>query len=636
MLTYFDPQPAHAELPAVFASPFDPAPPHPLARRAADELATQLRAGRFAIDVATLDAPGGGKMFGVLVVADADGRIGYLRAFSGMLAGAWNLAGFAPPLFDAAARDAMWPAGQAELRAHELALRALDASPEQAAARAALGAHDARVADELAALDARHRVNRARRRVERDQLHAQAAIDLAQAGESAVLRDPREVAAIDLAQAGESAVPRDPPEVAAIDLAQAGERAVLRDPREVAASELASPGERTAPPDPRDDREPPAAATAARLHALDQESRGDAAERKRLEAAGAEQRGPLAEAVAAFQRERTRLERLRADESRDLMKQVHDTYVIANARGERQPLRELFAPGEPPAGAGDCAGPKLLGEAYRRGLTPLALAEVWWGAPPATGGRHASSFYPSCRGKCGPILPHMLEGLPLAAAHVFGGGPIASVEPQVVFEDAWIVVVDKPIGLLSVPGRSGSLRDSVQTRLRARYPDATGPLVVHRLDLDTSGLLLAAKDEATYTALQAQFARREVDKRYIAILDGVLAADRGIVELPIRVDLDDRPRQIHDPAHGKSAVTEWSVLERRATTTRVALMPRTGRTHQLRLHAAHPLGIGAPIVGDRLYGKTRDPSRMMLHAERLAFVHPHTGERIELERAAPF
>ncbi len=577
-VTYFDPQPAAAELPTVFASPFDHAAPHPLARRAADELAGMLRAGAFGIDPVALDAPGGGKMFGVLVVADRDGRIGYLRAFSGMLTGAWELAGFAPPLFDAAARDAMWPAGQAELRAHELALRALDGSPAQAAARAALATHDARVADDLAGLDARHRINRARRRRERDQLEAERA---------AGARD---------AVAGSAPAPH--------------------------ATERRG-----------DDH---ATTVAARLHALDQESRADAAERKRFDAANAELRGPLAESVAAFERERTRLERLRADESRDLMKQVHDTYVIANARGEQRPLRDLFAPGEPPAGAGDCAGPKLLGEAYRRSLTPLALAEIWWGAPPATGGRHAGTFYPSCRGKCGPILPHMLDGLPVASSPVFGGGPFAPTEPQVVFEDAWLVVVDKPVGLLSVPGRSGALRDSVQTRLRARYPAATGPLVVHRLDLDTSGLLLAAKDEVTHAALQAQFARREVDKRYIAWLEGVVAGDAGVVDLALRVDLDDRPRQIHDPIHGKAAITEWLVIERRAQTTRVALIPKTGRTHQLRVHAAHPRGLGAPIVGDRLYGRVHDQPRLMLHAERLAFVHPHTGERIELVRPAPF
>lgn len=624
VVTYFDPQPAVAELPTVFASPFGHTPPHPLARRAADELATMLRAGAFAVSVAELDARGGGKMFGVLVVADREGRIGYLRAFSGMLAGQWELPGFAPPLFDAAVRDVMWPAGQAELRAHELALRALDTSPELAAARAELTALDARVAEELAALDATHRVRRARRRIERDRLEANRA---------AAARAARDL------EATRGADPRD----------EADRAAHVHAAADLEANGAADAGAAAFGDGNRTDAE-----VAARLHALDQESRGDAAERKRLEAARAETRGPLAERVATFERERTRLERLRADESRDLMKQVHDTYMITSARGERRALRDLFASGEPPAGAGDCAGPKLLGEAYRLGLRPLALAEVWWGAPPATGGRHAGVFYPSCRGKCGPILPHMLDGLAVAEPPVFGGGPIATAQPPVVFEDEWIVVVDKPVGLLSVPGRSGALRDSVQTRLRARYPEASGPLVVHRLDLDTSGLLLAAKDLATYAALQAQFARREIDKRYIAWLDGVVAADAGVVDLPIRVDLDDRPRQIHDPLHGKAAITEWSVLERGPRATRVALIPKTGRTHQLRVHAAHPRGIGVPIVGDRLYGRSHaepvvaadqgietphpraDEPRLMLHAERLAFVHPHTGERIELERAAPF
>ena len=304
---------------------------------------------------------------------------------------------------------------------------------------------------------------------------------------------------------------------------------------------------------------------------------------------------------------------------------------MTSARGERRPLRALFAPGEPPSGAGDCAGPKLLGHAYRLGAAPLALAEFWWGAPPAAGGRRAGEFYPSCRGKCGPLLPFMLDGLAHAAAPVFGAAAVAADEPRVVFEDAWLVVVDKPCGLLSVPGRDARLHDSAITRLRARWPGATA---VHRLDLDTSGLLVAAKDPATHAALQRAFARREVDKRYVAWLDGRVAGDRGTVALALRVDLDDRPRQIVDPEHGRPAITEWCVVERAASRTRVELVPRTGRSHQLRVHAAHPLGLGAPIVGDRLYG--RPAARLALHAEALAFCHPHTGRRIALARPAPF
>lgn len=537
LIAYFDPRPE--AVPARLPSPFDPGEPHPLARRAAEELIAQL-AGRAGRD--GLNAPGGGKMFGVLVVAAPGGRIGYLRGFSGMLDGSWHVPGFVPPLFDAAAHGAFWPAGQAQLHALELRLRAIAASPDQAAARAEHAAMAARQAAARAALRARHRDRRADRQAARQ-----------------------------------------------------------------------------------------ASRDAAALHALDQASRGDAAERRRLALAHAAERAAVTARLEASDRERGDLEQRRAETSRALMKQLHDSYLITSARGERRPLRDLFAPGEPPSGAGDCAGPKLLGHAYRLGATPLALAELWWGAPPATGGRRAGQFYPSCRGKCGPLLPFMLDGLPCAAPPVFGAAPIAADEPRVVFEDRWLVVVDKPCGLLSVPGRDAALHDSVVTRLGAHHPGAT---CVHRLDLDTSGLIVVAKDPATHAAVQRAFARREVDKRYVAWLDGAVAGDRGTVDLPLRVDLDDRPRQLVDPEHGKPAITEWRVVERTASRTRVHLVPRTGRSHQLRVHAAHPLGLGAPIIGDRLYG--RAAARLALHAEALAFTHPHTGRRIALERPAPF
>ena len=542
-VAWFDPPPR--AWPGALASPFDPAPPHPLARRAAEALIAWIR-GRARID-AQLAAPGGGKMFGVLVVRAPDGRVGWLRAFSGMLDGAWHLPGFAPPLYDPNARDAFWPAGQDRLRGLDDALRAIDDDPANVAAHAAHAALAARHADEVAALAALHRARRADR-------HAA--------------------------------------------------RAATQDP--------------------------------AARHALDQASRADTAEQRRLLARHASERSDLEPPLAALATTRAALERERADESRALMRQVHDAYRIVNARGERADLRALFAPGEPPGGAGDCAAPKLLAHAYRLGLAPLALAELWWGAPPLTGGRRAGQFYPACRGKCGPILPFMLGGVAHAAAPVFGADPIAADEPRAVFEDDWLVVVDKPCGLLSVPGRTGLLTDSVLTRLRARYPDLAELSIVHRLDLDTSGLVIVAKRAATHAALQRAFAARAIDKRYAAWLDGAVTADHGLVELPLRVDLDDRPRQIVDPIHGKAARTEWRVVAREPGRTRVALVPRTGRTHQLRVHAAHPAGIGAPIAGDRLYGRATADDRLALHAEALAFTHPHTGARIELCRPAPF
>jgi tRNA pseudouridine32 synthase/23S rRNA pseudouridine746 synthase len=286
----------------------------------------------------------------------------------------------------------------------------------------------------------------------------------------------------------------------------------------------------------------------------------------------------------------------------------------------------LFAPETPPGGAGDCAGPKLLAAAYRLGLRPLVMAELWLG-PPA-GGRMPGTFYPACRKKCGKVLPFMLEGLDVEPAPLFGADPPGD-GLQVVWEDAQLVVIDKPVGLLAVPGRHARLRDSVLARLRARDP---GAQVVHRLDLDTSGLMLAARNLAAQAALQRQFAERSIDKRYIAWLEGDVAGEAGVIELPLRVDVDDRPRQIHDPLLGKPARTTWRVLERRGGRTRVALEPHTGRTHQLRVHAA--LGLGAPVVGDRLYG--RDDARLLLHAESLAFTHPTTGERITLTSPAPF
>jgi tRNA pseudouridine32 synthase/23S rRNA pseudouridine746 synthase len=316
------------------------------------------------------------------------------------------------------------------------------------------------------------------------------------------------------------------------------------------------------------------------------------------------------------------------------MKRIHDTYVVPNARGERRPLRALFAPGEPPSGAADCAAPKLLAHALTHGLRPLALAEFWWGAPPPSGGRVSGAFYAACRDKCGPLLPFMLDGLRIASPRAFSPPAVVTESLAIVFEDAWIVVVDKPRGLLSVPGRDASVTDSVLARLRARYPHATGPLLVHRLDLDTSGLLVAALDPRTHAALQRQFARREVQKRYVAWVEGHVRGERGTIDFPMRVDLHDRPRQIHDPVHGKSAVTEWQVLERSGERTRVAFFPRTGRTHQLRVHAAHPLGLGTPIVGDRLYG--HQDVRLFLHAESLSFRHPETGRLVSFERRAPF
>ncbi|MCP4446760.1 MAG: RluA family pseudouridine synthase [Myxococcales bacterium] len=314
--------------------------------------------------------------------------------------------------------------------------------------------------------------------------------------------------------------------------------------------------------------------------------------------------------------------------SNALLAKIQDGYHIRDATGAACSLSSLYA-AEAPGGSGDCAGPKLLDYAYQHGLTPIAFAEFWWGAPPPGGGRHSGQFYPACRGKCGPLLAFMLQGLQHDAAPLFGSEVPQKSPPETIYEDAHIFAVNKPEPLLSVPGATSELRDSALTRLRDAW-DATGkPLHVHRLDRDTSGVLLLAKTREAHKAMQALFAERHIEKRYVAWLDGQVTRDRGSISLSLRVDLEDRPRQIVDPINGKEATTEYEVLERRNDRTKVAFYPRTGRTHQLRVHAAHVQGLAAPIIGDRLYGKPA--SRLYLHAESLRFAHPVSGEPVCLE-----
>ncbi|HET9452476.1 MAG TPA: RluA family pseudouridine synthase [Aggregicoccus sp.] len=486
LLTYFEPQPGAAELPAQLASPFEPAEPHPLAQRAARALQARLRGG--APEARGLQQRGGGKMFGVLVVSAPDGRVGYLCAFSGMLEGRWWVPGFAPPLFDAAARDAFWPAAEAELDAY--------------------GAQ-----------------------------HAEWV-------------------------------------------------------------------------------------------------RAEEEGRQRLGAAPAQERSALAASLAALEARRTQLEQLRAERSRQLWRQLARTYVFSNARGEQRTLDALFPAEAPPGGAGDCAAPKLLGLAYRHGLRPLALAEFWWGAAPLTGERQEGAFYAACARKCGRVLPFMLEGLAPGPAPRPAPPPIGEDQPHPVYEDPWLLVVDKPAGLLCVPGRHAPGRDSALVRLRRRHAQGAALRVVNGLDTDCSGLLLLARDAQTHALLQRQFARREAEQRFAALLEGHVEGEAGGIALPLRSDPADRARQCVDAQHSQRALTDWQVTRRTGAHTRVALISRTHRPHQLRLHAAHPRGLAAPIVGDRLYG--RAGPRLLLHAEALTLVHPHTGQRLVLQSPAPF
>ena len=258
------------------------------------------------------------------------------------------------------------------------------------------------------------------------------------------------------------------------------------------------------------------------------------------------------------------------------------------------------------------------------------MAEFWWGASPAGEVRHHGHFYPACRSKCKPILDFMLQGLDVEDNPL--EQPQQDTVLDTVYDDRWLTVLNKPSGMLTVPGKA--LEDSLLTRYQAAHPEAHGPIVVHRLDQETSGLVIFAKDKATHKALQQQFEQHTISKRYIALLDGLVMQDEGVIDLPIRPDVDDRPRQRVDREHGRPAVTRYRVLERNDGVTRISLEPLTGRTHQLRVHASHPLGLNCPIVGDRLYGRTA--RRLMLHARSITFVHPATGETLSLTCSPDF
>lgn len=342
----------------------------------------------------------------------------------------------------------------------------------------------------------------------------------------------------------------------------------------------------------------------------------------------------LNEAVVAFENQLFNLKEKRKNMSNTLQGEIFDSYYFLNYNKEKRSLQSIFQntiDHKPPAGAGECAAPKLLQFAFENDLNPVCLGEFWWGASPKSEVRVHKQVYPACRGKCEPILGHMLNGVEMDENPMLQN-PAEDKELNIVFEDEYIVVVNKPAEFLSVPGKT--ISDSVYTRMKEKYREATGPLIVHRLDMSTSGIILLAKDKNVHKHLQKQFIKRNVQKRYVALLDGLVKEDTGTIDLPLRVDLDDRPRQLVCYEHGKRAVTKWEVVERRNNQTLIYFYPITGRTHQLRVHAAHSLGLNAPIVGDDLYGKKE--TRLHLHAQFLQFIHPITKEAIKIKVDADF
>lgn len=369
---------------------------------------------------------------------------------------------------------------------------------------------------------------------------------------------------------------------------------------------------------------------------LIRESQFQKAEYKRLERSWKARITTQQTQTEDWERRISALKSERKTRSAALQQKLFEQFGMLNYRGELKNLCEIFGQTvhkTPPAGAGECAAPKLLQQAYLHGWKPIAMAEFWWGDSPKTEIRHHGHYYPACKGKCEPILQHMLQGLQVEENPMLKRMQVPSKNLEIVYEDPWLSVINKPAGMLSVPGKEDAV--SVYSLMREQYPEADGPLTVHRLDMATSGLMLIAKTKRVHQNLQAQFKNRLVRKRYVALLEGVVPKDKGTVDLPLCLNPLDRPRQMVHTEHGKPAITDYQVLERLdGKRTRIAFYPRTGRTHQLRIHAAHPLGLHCPIIGDELYGEKAE--RLYLHAEYLEFTHPITGETVRITKEAEF
>ena len=608
MIHFFKKPVSHLALPEKFTYPFHYTP-HPLCVLAAEEVKEYIASRKeWQEELAS------GKMFGVLIVQTDNGitnneenQIGYLAAFSGNLAGKNLHPYFVPPVYDLLQPEGFFKIEEEQISAINIRIRELENSGS-------------------------YLNSKEKWKIETEQ--AKAVLNQAKA-ELKMAKEAREI-------------------------------------RRQSSPELSEEEQAS----------------------LIRESQYQKAEYKRLEKEWKKRLEELETEVRHFDIEIERLKTERKERSAALQRKLFEQFRMLNAQGEVKDLYTIFeqtVQKVPPAGAGECALPKLLQYAYLHQLKPLAMAEFWWGDSPKNEIRHHGYYYPSCKGKCEPILQHMLQGLEVDENPLLN--PVHEEEElEIVFEDEWLLVVNKPAGMLSVPGKAED-RDSVYHRLKKKYPEATGPIIVHRLDMATSGLLLVAKTKEVHQDLQAQFANRSIKKRYVAVLDGTIikteketkpiaekailiaketvstkktakaerTGNTGRIELPLCLNPLDRPRQMVSRKHGKEAITEYQIISESEKNTsesentfnesnridesessinesrkytRIIFYPLTGRTHQLRVHAAHPEGLGCPILGDELYGKKAD--RLYLHAEYIEFRHPIYGDILCIQKEADF
>lgn len=541
-------------LPERFTFPFY-YQPHPLCLLAVKELQTHLATQtqwqhNFGL---TADKDNViGKMFGVLIVRNKQGEIGYLSAFSGKLADKNHWPKFVPPIFDMLAEDSFFLSGQKAINLLNEQIKVLEENPQLLRLEKSLAEQIEASAGQIQAQRQRMIENRKTRKIRRLQaektLENEAFVFVKDELSKESIQDKNQLR----------------------DLTLYWEARVLNAVKD-----------------------------------LDK-----------------------------IKNELSTLKQKRKDMSAALQQQLFEHYRFLNVHGVYKNLRDLFkdTPQQlPPAGAGECAAPKLLNYAFQHDMKPLALAEFWWGASPKSEIRQHGNFYGACLGKCQPILAHMLDGISMDDNPLLTN-PGEGKSIDIVYEDDVMAVINKPADFLSVPGKN--IDDSVYLRMQQRYPHATGPLIVHRLDMSTSGLMVIALSKEAHKKLQKQFINRTVKKRYVALLDGVTQLKEGIIDLPLRVDLDDRPRQLVCYEYGKTAKTKWQVISVKNHQTKVYFYPITGRTHQLRVHSAHLNGLAMPIVGDDLYGNKG--SRLHLHAESLTLMHPVTGTVMDFQVEAEF
>ena len=528
-------------LPERFTYPFCYTP-HPLCVMAAEEVQNYLsKQSDWQEELSQ------GKMFGVLIVQTEDGSIGYLTAFSGILAGKNIHPYFVPPVY-----DLLQPQGFFKIEEENIST-----------------------------------INRHICRLEEDKKYIDLLSDLTQTTQSA--QDALSIAKTQLKEAKEK-------------------RELLRKTGQLDAKEEAD---------------------------LIRESQFQKAEYKRLERSWKDKIASLQVEAGNWEKQIQELKAERKVRSAALQQQLFEQFRMLNYRGEVITLCDIFEQTvhkTPPAGAGECAAPKLLQQAYLHHWKPIAMAEFWWGNSPKNEVRHHGYYYPACKGKCEPILRHILQGLEVEANPMQQEAERGNEKLNIVYEDQWLLIINKPAGMLSVPGKER--QTSIYDLAREAYPEAEGPMIVHRLDMATSGLLIIAKDKKTHQHLQAQFKNRSIRKKYIALLDGIVPEDEGTIELPLCPNPLDRPRQMVNTQYGKPAITYYQVLERTDKYTRIAFYPHTGRTHQLRVHAAHPSGLHCPIIGDELYGKK--DKRLYLHAESIEFTHPVNGQSMCITEKADF